>query len=77
MAGGRVIFLPEIVVEDHLGKALPQSVGQEFEYNGQRYRVCQRDPLRPEAEVPCELIEPTPERKAKRKEPEKKRKGRR
>ena len=76
MTGGRVIFLPEAVIEDHLGKALPQSVGQEFEYNGQRYRVRQRDPLRQEAEVPCELIEPAPEQK-KRKEPEKTRKRRR
>jgi YD repeat-containing protein len=61
VTGQNVIYLPEAVVEDLLGRRLPASIGQEFDYNGQRYRVRQRDPLREEAEVPCELIPPPPQ----------------
>ena len=56
-----MIYLPEAVVQDLLGKNLPQFIGQEFDYNGARYRVCQQDPLRMEAEVPCELIRQLPD----------------
>ena len=63
MSQERVVYLPEIIVEEHLGRRLPEAIGQEFEYNGHRYRVRQRDSLRPEAEIPCELIEQAPERK--------------
>jgi YD repeat-containing protein len=63
----QVIYLPEAVVEDLLGKRLPASVGIEFDYNGQRYRVRQRDPLRMEGEVPCEPIDPLPDSEQDRK----------
>jgi hypothetical protein len=66
MPGERVIYLPEAVIEDLLGRRLAQAIGQEFEYNGQRYRARQRDPSRPEAEVLCELIEPPQEIKPPR-----------
>ena len=69
MSQERVVYLPEVIVEEHLGRRLPEAIGQEFEYNGHRYRVRQRDPLRPEAEVPCELIEPPPEMKIARSKP--------
>ncbi|MBI4724891.1 MAG: hypothetical protein HY765_07910 [Rhodomicrobium sp.] len=61
MPQDRVIDLPEAEVEKRLGRELPHAVAQEFEYNGQRYRVRQRDPLRLEAGVPCELIGQPPE----------------
>jgi YD repeat-containing protein len=41
----------------------PSGRSSEFDYNGHRYRVRQRDPLRPEAEIPCELIEQPSEMK--------------
>jgi hypothetical protein len=66
MSEARVVYLPEFVVEEHLGRRLPEAIGQEFDYNGHRYRVRQRDPLRPEAEIPCELIEQPNERKMAR-----------
>ncbi len=53
-----VIFLPEKVVTGLLGRDLPASIGQEFNYDGKRYRVRQRDPSRSEGGVPCELVEP-------------------
>ena len=59
-----VIFLPETVVTDLLGRDLPASVGQEFDYNGKRYKVRQRDPARSEGGVPCELVEPSLRRKS-------------
>ena len=37
MSMDSVIFLPETVVTDLLGRDLPASVGQEFDYNGKRY----------------------------------------
>ena len=58
MSMDSVIFLPETVVTDLLGRDLPASVGQEFDYNGKRYKVRQRDPARSEGGVPCELVEP-------------------
>jgi hypothetical protein len=44
-----------------LGRDLPASIGQcqEFDYNGKRYKVRQRDPSRSEGGVPCELVEPS------------------
>ncbi len=57
MSQERVVYLPEVIVEEHLGRRLPEAAGQEFEYNGHRYRVRQHDPLRQEAEIPCELID--------------------
>jgi hypothetical protein len=68
MATDAVIFLPEKVVTGLLGRDLPASIGQEFDYNGKRYKVRQRDPARSEAGVPCELVEP-PVKEQKRKRP--------
>ena len=67
MLRDRTIFLPEAVIQDLTGRALPQAVAMEFDYCGQRYRARQRDPLRSEAEVPCELIEPLIPKKTPRK----------
>ena len=61
-----VIFLPETVVTDLLGRDLPASVGQEFDYNGKRYKVRQRDPARSEGGVPCELVEPVVQHEKRR-----------
>jgi hypothetical protein len=58
MATDAVIFLPEKVVTGLLGRDSPASIGQEFDYNGKRYKVRQRDPARSEGGVPCELVEP-------------------
>jgi hypothetical protein len=58
MATDNVIFLPEKVVTGLLGRDLPASIGQEFDYNGKRYKVRQRDPSRSEGGLPCELVEP-------------------
>jgi hypothetical protein len=57
MSAGNVIFIPESVVRDLLGRDLPSSIGQEFDYDGKRYKVRQRDPTRSEGGVPCELVE--------------------
>ena len=61
-----VILLPETVVTGLLGRDLPASVGQEFDYNGKRYKVRQRDPARSEGGVPCELVEPVAQEEKRR-----------
>jgi hypothetical protein len=61
-----VIFLPEKVVTGLLGRDLPASIGQEFDYNGKRYKVRQRDPARSEGGVPCELVEPPVQEKRRK-----------
>ena len=61
----RVIYLPEAVIEDLLGRRLVRDVPQLFEYNGGLYRARPKDPLRPDGEVQCELVEP-PRRKRPR-----------
>jgi hypothetical protein len=66
MSADTVIFLPENVVTGLLGRDLPASVGQEFNYDGKRYRVRQRDPGRSEGGVPCELVEPPVQEKKHR-----------
>ncbi len=62
MPDERVIYLPEAVIEDLLGRRLPRDVPQLFEYNGGLYRARPKDPLRPDGEVQCELVE-APRRK--------------
>jgi YD repeat-containing protein len=64
MGEKQIVYLPELIVEEHLGHRLPEAVAQEFTYDGQRYRVRQRDPLRQEGQVPCELIDDSPDRTA-------------
>ncbi len=54
----RVIYLPEAVIEDLLGRRLVRDVPQLFEYNGGLYRARPKDPLRPDGEVQCELVKP-------------------
>ena len=66
MSAGSVIFIPESVVRDLLGRDLPSSIGQEFDYDGKRYKVRQRDPTRSEGGVPCELVEPVVEKQTRR-----------
>ncbi len=66
MSTGIVIFVPESVVRDLLGRDLPSSIGQEFDYDGKRYKVRQRDPTRSEGGVPCELVEPVVEEQKRR-----------
>jgi hypothetical protein len=66
MSTGTVIFIPESVVRDLLGRDLPSSIGQEFDYDGKRYKVRQRDPARSEGGVPCELVEPVVEEQKRR-----------
>ena len=61
----RVIYLPEAVIEDLLGRRLVRDVPQLFEYNGGLYRARPKDPLRPDGEVQCELVE-APRRKRPR-----------
>ncbi|MGO8779255.1 MAG: hypothetical protein ACLQKK_10145 [Rhodomicrobium sp.] len=58
----RVIYLPEAVIEDLLGRRLVRDVPQLFEYNGALYRARPKDPLLPDDEVQCELVE-APRRK--------------
>jgi hypothetical protein len=61
----RVIYLPEAVIEDLLGRRLVRDVPQLFEYNGGLYRARPKDPLRPDGKVQCELVE-APRRKRPR-----------
>ncbi len=53
----RAMYLPEAVIEDLLGRRLVRDVPQLFEYNGGLYRAGPKDPLRPDGEVQCELVE--------------------
>jgi len=57
----QVVYLPELIVEEHLGHRLPEAIAQEFTYDGHRYRVRQQDPGHLAGQVPCELIDESPD----------------